>query len=109
MASEDQEAERKRLRDEYLRAQQAASAVRMPLDRVQLDALLDRVDAAVVANGCDHTLAATDAWAVEQGIGLERLHEGLEEYGGYCDCEVVMNVDADAVFTPVRTPRGSCP
>jgi hypothetical protein len=78
----------------------------MPLDRAQLKALLDHVEAAVEANGCDHTLAATEAWAARQDIDLERLHDGLEEYGGCCDCEVVMNVDADEVFTPVRTSRG---
>jgi Protein of unknown function (DUF2695) len=32
-------------------------------------------------------------------------YEGLEEYGGFCDCEVVMNVDPDAIFEPVRQPR----
>jgi hypothetical protein len=106
VASKDQKAERKRLKDQYLRAQQAASAARMPLDRAQLEALLDHVDAAVADNGCDHTRAATDDWAAREGIDLERLHEGLEEYGGFCDCEVVMNVDVDEVFTPVRTPRG---
>src|SRR3954463_12254596 len=106
MASKDEKAERKRLKDEYLRAQQAESAARMPLDRAQLEALLDHVEAAVEANGCDHTLAATAAWAAREDIDLERLRHGLEEYGGFCDCEVVMNVDADAVFTPVRTSRG---
>jgi hypothetical protein len=45
-------------------------------------------------------------WAEREGVDLERLHEGLEEYGGFCDCEVVMNVDAYEVFTPVRRPRG---
>jgi hypothetical protein len=99
--------ERKRLKDEYLRAQQVASAARMPLDRAQLEALLDHVEAAVEAVGCDHTPAATDAWAAAEGVDLERLHEGLEEYGGFCDCEVVLNVDADEVFTPVRTTRAA--
>ena len=98
-------AERKRLKDEYLRTVQARSAGRMPLDRGQLEALLDHVDAAVRARGCDHTRAATDAWARQQDLDLDRLHEGLEEYGGFCDCEVVMNVDADEVFTPRGTPR----
>jgi hypothetical protein len=106
VASKDEKAERKRLKDEYLRAQQAESAARMPLDRPQLEALLKDVDAAVAANGCDHTLAATSNWAAREGIDLERLHEGLEEYGGFCDCEVLMNVDVDEVFTPVRAPRG---
>jgi hypothetical protein len=104
MASKGEKAERKRLKDEYLRAQQEASAARIPLDRAQLEALLDHVEAAVEASGCDHTLAATETWAAREGIDLERLHEGLEEYGGLCDCEVVMNVDADEVFTPIRTP-----
>ncbi|HEX2300754.1 MAG TPA: DUF2695 domain-containing protein [Pseudonocardiaceae bacterium] len=39
-------------------------------------------------------------------MDLDRLHEGLEEYGGFCDCEAVMNVDVDEVFTPVRGQRG---
>ena len=105
VASSSEKAERKRLKDEYLRAQQAARAARMPLDRPQLEALLDHVDAAVTASGCDHTPAATDDWAQREGVDLERLHEGLEEYGGFCDCEVVMNVHPDAVFEPVRQPR----
>jgi Protein of unknown function (DUF2695) len=36
---------------------------------------------------------------------LDRVDAAVEA-GGYCDCEVLMNVDADEVFTPVRTPRG---
>lgn len=102
---EDEKARRKRLKDDYLRAQQAASAARMPLERAQLEALLAHVDAAVLANGCDHTLAVTDAWAARHDLPLEPLYAGLEEYGGFCDCEVVMNVDPDEVFEPVRLPR----
>jgi hypothetical protein len=67
MASKDEKAERKRLKDEYLRAQQEASAARMPLDRAQLESLLDHIEAAVEANGCDHTLVATEAWAAAPG------------------------------------------
>jgi hypothetical protein len=105
VASKDEKARRKQLKDAYLRAEQAASAALMPLDRARLESLLDHVDAAVESEGCDHTRRATDAWAVQHGVELDRLHEGLEEYGGFCDCEVVMNVDADAVFQPVRQLR----
>lgn len=53
-----------------------------------------------------HAHAGVDgAWATREEVDLERLRQGLEEYGGFCDCEVVMNVDADEVFTPARTPR----
>jgi hypothetical protein len=70
----------------------------LPLDRPQLDALREHLDAVIAAGGCDRTHRATDAWATGHGIALDRLHEGLEEYGGFCDCEVVMNVDPVVVF-----------
>jgi hypothetical protein len=73
----------------------------LPLDRTQLDALREHLDAVITAAGCDRTHRATDAWAAGHGIALDRLHEGLEEYGGFCDCEVVMNVDPVVVFDPV--------
>lgn len=105
-SSKDERGRRKQLKDAYLRTQHAASAARMPLERTQLEALLVHVDDAVEANGCDHSWAVTDDWAAGEGVDLKALHEGLEEYGGFCDCEVVMNLDAEEIFTPVRTPRG---
>lgn len=63
----------------------------------QLEALLDHVEAAVSANKCDHARATTDGWARREGIDLEQLHGGLEEYGGFCDYEVVLNVSVDGV------------
>jgi hypothetical protein len=105
VASKEEKAGRKRLKDEYLRAQQVASAAWMPLDRGQLERLVAHVEAAVETDGCEHTLAATEAWATREDVDMERLRRGLEEYGGFCDCEVVMNVDVDEVFTPTRTTR----
>ncbi len=70
----------------------------LPLDRSQLDALREHVEALLESGDCDQTHRATDAWAAGHGIALDRLHEGLEEYGGFCACEVVMNVDPAVVF-----------
>jgi hypothetical protein len=110
VTSKEEKLRRKRLKDDYLRAEQVVRAVLMPLDRTQLEALLDYVGAAVEEQGCDHTRRATDEWARRLGHDLERLHEGLEEYGGFCDCEVVMNVDPDEIFTPTRSgPDGREP
>ncbi|MGY1653562.1 DUF2695 domain-containing protein [Geodermatophilus sp. SYSU D01119] len=81
----------------------------LPLDRTQLDALRGHVEALLAASGCDQTTRATDAWAARHGIALDRLHEGLEEYGGFCDCEVVMNVDPAVVFEPAAQAAASVP
>jgi hypothetical protein len=105
VTAKDENARRKQLKDGHLRAEQAAAAARMPLDRPQLESLLDHVDAALEVDGCDHTPRATDSWAAEHGIDVDRLHEGLQVYGGFCDCEVAMNVHPDEVFTPGRQPR----
>ncbi len=75
-----------------------ARAAVLPLDRSRLDALREHVEARLAARGRDQTHRATDAWAAGHGIALDRLHDGLEEYGGVCDCEVVMNVDPTVVL-----------
>ncbi len=105
MTSQDEKALRKQLKDDYLRAEQAASAALMPIDRDQLESLLDHVDAALeAAGGCDNTPRYTEEWAEQHGVDVDRLHEGVREFGGGCDCEVVANVDPEVVFDPVRQP-----
>ncbi len=101
MTGADEKARRKRLTEAFRRAEQASSAALMPLERAQLEELLDHVHAAVAADGCDSTWAGTDAWARGEGVDLEHLHRGLAEYGGFCDCEVVMNVHPEEVW-PTR-------
>ncbi|GAA4012370.1 hypothetical protein GCM10022247_38700 [Allokutzneria multivorans] len=79
-----------------------ADAAVLPLDRPRLESLLGHVETAVEAEGCDHGLRATDAWAVRNGVSLDDLHRGLRGYGGHCDCEVMFNVDPDTVFPRAR-------
>lgn len=42
--------------------------------------------------GCDHTLALTRRWAMREGIDPGRLASWVQARGGYCDCEVVLNL-----------------
>ena len=41
---------------------------------------------------CDGTLLRTEAFLKTLGLWSEEARRWLERYGGYCDCEVVMNV-----------------
>jgi hypothetical protein len=50
---------------------------------------------------CDGTLSAAREWAQRAGVDWPPLRRELEENGGYCDCEVVLNVfggDFDRIF-----------
>lgn len=45
--------------------------------------------------GCDNTLRHTMAWLkahYEPGQALEKVLAWIQEQGGYCDCEVMLNV-----------------
>lgn len=41
---------------------------------------------------CDHTLRDTLAFLQERKLDASPIVEWLEEHGGYCDCEVRLNV-----------------
>jgi hypothetical protein len=60
----------------------AKSAVR------ELFEYLDRSD-----DPCDNTLSQTLGFLKERGIPEEKVVPWLEEHGGYCDCEVLANVE----------------
>ena len=42
---------------------------------------------------CDHTLRETTSFLQKRGIDVESVIPWLHEYGGFCDCEVIYNVD----------------
>lgn len=94
--------ERKRRKDEYLRHEHDRARSRLPVDRPQLESLVRHLEKSLEVRSCDHTLALTNSWAVRNELPLDALRQGLADFGGYCDCEVVMNVDPDEIFEPVR-------
>ena len=91
-------ARRRELRDAYKRAEAEARSAGLPLSREQLTALVGFVDELVVSDGCDHSLRHTRRWLVEHRLDEQQIIAALEELGGYCDCEVVMNCDPEEVF-----------
>lgn len=67
----------------------------LTLDRPALDALLDHLDERLSEDGCDHTLRLTQAWAEKESRDWTPLADALREAGGYCDCEVLANVNPE--------------
>lgn len=73
------------------RAAHEAKRVISPEDLV---ALFDHVGVALAA-GCDHSLRFTRAFLESRALPVEVVVPWLGEYGGYCDCEVLANVEND--------------
>jgi hypothetical protein len=70
--------------------QKLIASIPMPHD--DLRALFDFLDREG-APPCDHTLRETLAFLSKRGLDAERVVPWLREYGGFCDCEVIYNVD----------------
>ncbi|MEV4132206.1 DUF2695 domain-containing protein [Dactylosporangium sp. NPDC049742] len=89
---------RRQLKNAYKNAEQAARSALMPITEQQLESLVAFVDERVVAEGCDHTARFAEHWAELHSVDWDTLEEGLHEFDGYCDCEIVMNAGPDVVF-----------
>ena len=95
-AVEDQQ--RRDARRAYKQAERGSAHEAMVLAEAQLSDLLDYLDDHVAEAGCDHTLRFTEAWAGERGIQPSALVRSVQQFGGYCDCEVVANVEPELIF-----------
>lgn len=45
-----------------------------------------------VRSTCDNSLRRTEAFLRSLGVWSDEVREWLGEYGGFCDCEVLLNV-----------------
>lgn len=64
----------------------------LKLSRGSVESLCSFVDELVRSQGCDHTHRFSREWAATAAIGWDDLLDLLEQNGGYCDCEVVLNL-----------------
>ena len=64
----------------------------LPLEPVQTASLTRAIEAGLRDHGCDNTLHAARAWARREKVRWGWLRGALEERGGFCDCEVLLNV-----------------
>jgi hypothetical protein len=55
--------------------------------------LAQSIDAGLHARGCDGTLRAAKAWARRENVRWAWLRRRLEDRGGFCDCEVLLNAE----------------
>jgi hypothetical protein len=74
-------------------AVRAVEEMRVPISKDDLRNLFEWVEAKIEESGCDHTLRHTQEFIRSTGFPTDKVTLGLKEYGGHCDCEVIMNVE----------------
>ena len=95
--------DRRRLKAAYKQAERAKARELLILDARQLEALLDLLDQIGAEEICDDSLRMTVAWAKENEVDPDALSASLGHFGGYCDCEVLANVDPQHFFGAAST------
>lgn len=74
----------------------ASSLKQLDLKPEELTDLLDFLDETLKESSCDHSLRHTKDWLANH-IANKKQHraiiKGLQNSGGYCDCEVLANIE----------------
>ena len=65
----------------------------LPADAQTLKALFDHVDSRLESTECDNSLQHTLDFIKTRSLPEANFIAWLEENGGYCDCEVLANVE----------------
>jgi hypothetical protein len=89
-------AEKQRRKELAQRAKQADAALlraSLPVSVGQLQALFNHLDNRLAKENCDDTLRHTQQFATATKLPYEALKSWLATLGGYCDCEVLANVE----------------
>lgn len=99
MVSRDEKARRKQVVADLRRREREGRRDLLPVDRDGLLALLQHLETRLPTAGCDDTFRLTAAWARTQGVEDTELEDSLARASSvFCDCEVLLNVDADDFF-----------
>ena len=59
---------------------------------IQIENLKAYIEKKLDSTPCDHSLRFSKDWTDSNGFDFNNLIDILEENGGFCDCEVVMNL-----------------
>lgn len=81
--------DKKALKKQWKEEQERKFEASLPMSREEFECLFDFLDA---RETCNHNLEGTIEYLESKGIASEPVIEWLREQGGYCDCEVMVNV-----------------
>ena len=87
-------AQKKQLVKDFKERQAVAFEQSLPMPRERFGELFNYLDEALGTGECGDDMRLTEAFLQKKQISRpEKVLAWLEEQGGYCDCEVLANVE----------------
>nr|WP_315153997.1 DUF2695 domain-containing protein [uncultured Flavobacterium sp.] len=90
----DDKQRRKQIIKELKQKHQDEFEQSLPIDRTLFKKLFDYLDNKLEENGCDDTDKLTIEFLKKNKVdNIQTVRNWLSENGGYCDCEILANVE----------------
>lgn len=94
MPSKEEKARRKSIMEQLAeQGRHQRSGEDIPISLLDLGDLFDFLDVHLTEAGCDHTLDGTRGFLEKRGLSAGKIIPWLADNNGYCDCEVLANVE----------------
>ena len=93
MPSQDEKQRREAIQNELRQKANAEKRADLPIPQEKLAAFFDCLDQQLTEHDCDDMLRFTQEFAANHNLEFEPIKQWLSDYGGYCDCEALANVE----------------
>jgi hypothetical protein len=93
MKSKEEKLKQQQLKKEFERKQQETFISELPMEVSNFHNLFDALNEYLENEPCDRRLTFTERFLNQHTLPLSDVVLWLNKYGGYCDCEVLFNVE----------------
>lgn len=92
MVSKKEKIRRAKLVEDMIAEDEKKSIKKMPISLINLGKLFDYLEEKL-EQGCDHTTRNATNFLNHNSFNTEEVLLWLQSYGGFCDCEILANVE----------------
>lgn len=93
MKSEQEKLRQQLLKKESKRKEKEEFILSLPISISDFQNLFDALNEELENEPCDHSMQHTERFLDEHHLPVEKTVLWLHDNGGYCDCEVILNVE----------------
>ena len=93
MPSKEEKEKRRKFKLEQKEKEQQNFLNNLPISKEIILEMFDFLHENDALKKCNHNFDITKSFLTKKNIILEKTYNWLEKYGGYCDCEILYNVE----------------
>ncbi len=93
MPSKAEKERRKQLHRELAHKEYEEFINGLPIEQSLILELFDYLDLQLGERDCDHDFTITKDFLLKNGLDNDKIFDWFKKHGGYCDCEILYNVE----------------